>query len=125
MIKHIKHAKSDKGQNENLDRFLGEESLWMGLAAHIRLCPDTQKFLILTHLVIANVMHLHKNDVKFKCGRGSNKWVIFFKTDRNRGEEFAKPQDLYKWLQSQENVVKFIDSRVVAAPITPSDNSLH
>ena len=95
----------------------------MRLAGHIRLCPDTQKFLALTHLVIANVIHLHKNDVKFKCGRGQSEWIIFFKTDRNREEKFAKPQDL--WLQSQENVVKFIDSRVVAAPITPSDNSHH
>ena len=61
VVKHIKLAKPVKGQNENLDRFLGEESPWTGFAAHIRLCPGTQKFLTLTHLVIANVIHLQQS----------------------------------------------------------------
>jgi hypothetical protein len=63
ITKRVKHAESDRGENNNLNRFLDGESPWIALAADIHSSSETSKFLTFPHLVIANIIRLHKNDV--------------------------------------------------------------
>lgn len=113
-ITNVKFTAEDKIRNENVVKLLEQKSPW-GLAAEIHSCPEVQKSLESIDLVIANVTRLHDNDVKFNCEKGAVVWWITFKVNPLcKVKEFAKPDDLYNWLQSDQEVKELIDSRVVA-----------
>jgi hypothetical protein len=118
---NVKCTAEDKIPNENVVNLLKQKSSW-GLAAEIHSCPEVQKSLESTDLVIANVTRLHDNDVEFNCEKGAVVWWITFKVNPLcKVKEFAKPYDLYNWLQSDQEVKELIDNRVVV-PMPTSEN---
>ena len=118
----VNYTTKEKIRNENLDTLLSQQSSWIPLATDIESSPEVQKFLLFAQLIILNVVRLHDHGLAFKCGRGATTWTLTLKTDPLRKlKKFAKPGDLYVWLQADQEVTEFIASQE-ASPGLARDN---
>jgi len=103
-----------KIRNEHITKLLANNSPCDAVAEYLSY-DQVKEMMTTIDSIIVNINRLHENDVEFKFDEGGEVSSVAFRKDTGELSDpvkiFQKAVDLYKWLESTDEVDKVIARR--------------